>query len=281
MPPLIQDESGLAAIAREKALETVLAYGPKVVAAAAILVLGWFGVKIATGIVRRLLNKASIEPTLIGFVCNATKMALMTFVVVAVIERLGVKTSSFVAILAAAGFAIAFALQGSLGNFAAGVMIIFFRPFKAGDFVELAGISGVVLEVQIFSTKLRTGDNKLIIVPNGSAMGGNIVNYSAHDTRRVDLVFGIGYDDDIAQAKAVLERLVTADKRIHADPVHSIVVAELADSSVNFRMRVWVDAGDYSGVYFDMLENVKLAFDAESISIPYPQTDVHLHDRRA
>ena len=169
--------------------------------------------------------------------------------------------------------------QGSLANFAGGVLVLMFRPFRVGDYIDAQGVEGTVKEIQIFSTIINTGDNKTIVVPNGALSNGIITNYSMEATRRVDFVFGIGYDDDIAKAKAVLERLVGEDSRIHADPAHLIVVSELADSSVNFRMRVWVDAGDYSGVFYAMTENVKLAFDAENISIPFPQTDVHLHNQ--
>jgi len=239
--------------------------------------IGWWTAKALRGILRKLLQKRGIDGTLIGFLSSIVYMALMTMVVIASLGKLGVQTTSFVAILGAAGLAIGFALQGSLSNFASGVMIIFFRPFKAGDFVEVAGVAGVVLDVQVFATTLKTGDNKKIIIPNGSITGGNIVNYSAHDTRRVDLVFGIGYDDDIKKAKEILERILKEDERILADPAPVVAVSELADSSVNFICRPWVKTSDYWAVYWALTEKVKLEFDANDVTIPFPQRDVHMH----
>lgn len=240
-------------------------------------IIGWWVAKFLRSMIKKVLTKRGVDSTLTSFLCSILYMALMTMVVIASIDRLGVKTTGFVAILGAAGLAVGFALQGSLANFASGVMIIFFRPFKAGDFVEVAGTSGVVLEVQVFATTLKTGDNKKIIIPNGSITGGNIVNYSAHDTRRVDLVFGIGYDDDIKKAKEILERMLKDDERVLADPAPVVAVSELADSSVNFICRPWVKSGDYWAVYWDMTEKVKLDFDAAGVSIPFPQQDVHMH----
>jgi small conductance mechanosensitive channel len=205
-------------------------------------------------------------------------MLALTMVIIAALGRLGVNTSSFVAVIAAAGLAIGFALQGSLANFAAGVMLIFFRPFKVGDYVEAGGVSGTVEEVQIFMTALKTPDNKAVVVPNSSITGGNIVNYSAKPIRRVDLVMGIGYGDDIKRAKQVLEQVVSEDDRVLDDPAPTIAVLELADSSVNFAVRPWVRTPDYWSVYFDLTERIKLEFDARGISIPFPQRDVHLHE---
>jgi small conductance mechanosensitive channel len=206
---------------------------------------------------------------------------LMALVVISALGQIGVNTTSFAAIIGAAGLAIGFALQGSLSNFAAGVMLIIFRPFKAGDFVEAGGVAGVVEDVQVFATVIRTGDNKEITVPNSSITNGSITNYSAKPTRRVDMVFGIGYGDDIKQAKQILHDLVAADPRILADPPVTIAVSELADSSVNFVCRPWVNSGDYWPVLFDITENVKLEFDKNGISIPFPQTDVHVHQQSA
>jgi small conductance mechanosensitive channel len=188
-----------------------------------------------------------------------------------------VETTSFIAILGAAGLAVGFALQGSLSNFAAGVMLIIFRPFKSGDFIEAGGTIGVVEAIQIFNTVLRTPDNKMVIVPNSNITGGNITNYSAKEDRRIDMVFGIGYDDDLKKAKEILERLISEDSRILKDPAPTVAVSELADSSVNFVVRPWVKTSDYWAVYWDFTEKVKLTFDAEGISIPYPQQDVHMH----
>jgi small conductance mechanosensitive channel len=192
---------------------------------------------------------------------------------------IGVETTSFVAILAAAGFAIGLALQGSLGNFAGGVLILLFKPFKVGDFIEAQGETGSVKKIQIFNTILTTGDNKTIIIPNGPLSNGNITNYSTQDTRRVDMVFGIGYDDDIKKAKTILEKMIKSEKRAIRLEDSLVAVGELADSSVNFKVRVWVNSGDYWGVYHDFHENVKLTFDKEGISIPYPQMDIHQYKK--
>jgi small conductance mechanosensitive channel len=199
----------------------------------------------------------------------------------AAISQLGIQTTSFIAVLGAAGFAVGLALQGSLGNFAAGVMMIIFRPFKAGDFIEAAGIAGVVEDIGIFTTTLRTGDNKTIIVPNGQVTSGIIVNYSTKETRRVDLTVGVSYDDDIDKVREVIKGIIAADERIHSEPEPVIVVSALADSSVNFAVRVWVDAGNYWPVNFHLQETIKKRFDEEGISIPYPQQDVHIHQVNA
>ncbi len=262
-------------------VEMALTYGPKLVLAVIVLLVGLWVVNRLVKLMGIAMQKSAAEPTLARFLGNLVSIGLKALLLISVASMIGVETTSFIAIIAAAGLAIGLALQGSLANFAGGVLILMFRPFKVGDFIDAQGVTGTVKEIQIFSTIINTGDNKTIIVPNGALSNGIITNFSKESTRRVDFVFGIGYDDDIAKAKAVLERLVGEDTRIHADPAHLIVVSELADSSVNFTMRVWVNATDYSGVYFDMTENVKLAFDAENISIPFPQTDVHLHNQSA
>jgi len=259
--------------AKDWALEN----GPSVLMALAIFVIGRWVAKMIAGIIRRVMTKRGIDSMLVGFIANMVYMALVAFVVVAALEKLSVNTSGFVAIIGAATFAIGFALQGSLANFAAGVMIMIFRPFKAGDFIEAGGAAGIVEEVGVFATMIRTGDNKRIIVPNGGITGGNITNYSAKETRRVDLVFGIGYDDNIKDAKDLIQGLLDADDRILKDPEPTIGVLELADSSVNFAVRPWVKTADYWGVYFDLHEQFKLKCDEKGISIPYPQRDVHLH----
>jgi len=201
-------------------------------------------------------------------------------VVLAALSQLGIQTTSFIAILGAAGLAIGLALQGSLANFAAGFLMIIFRPFKVGDFIEGAGVAGVVEQIQIFTTILRTPDNKTIIVPNAGLSNGNITNYSTKDTRRVDLTVGASYDADIRHVKQVLEGIIAADQRILPDPAPMIVVSELADSSVNFVVRVWVKSPDYWGVFFNANEQVKLRFDEEGIGIPYPQRDVHVYEHK-
>ncbi len=252
-------------------------YGPAVLKALATLIIGWIVAKIITGVVRRLMIKSKVDPTLSGFAGKLTYMVLMTLVAISAIQTLGVATTSFVAVIGAAGLAIGFALQGSLANFAAGTMLILFRPFKVGDYVEAGGVSGIVEELEVFVTTLRTPDNKKVIVPNAIISGGTITNYSANPTRRIDLVFGIGYDDDLKKAKKILEEILAKDDRILKDPAVTIAVGELADSSVNFVVRPWVKTADYWDVHFDLTEAVKLEFDAQGISIPFPQQDVHMH----
>lgn len=217
-----------------------------------------------------------MDDILIDFITSILKTILLLFVVIAAMDKLGVNTTSLVALLGAAGLAIGLALQSSLQNFAAGVMLIVFRPFKSGDFIEAAGISGSVEKINIFSSTLRTGDNREIIVPNGTIYSDVITNYSARDTRRIDMVIGIGYDSDLKLARSTLEEIVNADKRILDEPQTLIAVAELADSSVNLVLRPWVKASDYWPVKYDLNEKIKLTFDEKNISIPYPQMDIHL-----
>jgi small conductance mechanosensitive channel len=258
-----------------QALLTV--YGLKVIAALAIFIIGKMIAKAVKAGIAKTMTKAKSDPILISFTTNMVYAALLAFVIIAALGQLGIQTTSFIAILGAAGLAIGLALQGSLSNFSAGVLMIIFRPFKQGDFIEGAGVAGIVEEVHIFNTVLRTGDNKTIIIPNDALMGGNIINYSTQPTRRLDLVVGIGYDDDIKKAKNILNELMANDERILKDPAPTLGLLELADSSVNFAVRPWVNSSDYWGVHFDLLESIKLRFDAEGISIPYPQQDVHLH----
>jgi len=253
----------------------VIPWGINIVFAALIYIIGRIVAKIIIGIVRKVLNKADMDNILIDFVCSILSTALLLFIIIAALNQLGVDTTSLIALLGAAGLAVGLALQGSLQNFASGVMLIVFRPFKAGDFVDAGGVSGTVEKISIFSTQMRTGDNREIIVPNGSIYGGTITNFSARDTRRIDMVFGIGYDDDLKKAQDILRSLVESDDRILKDPSALIAVSELADSSVNFVVRPWVKSGDYWAVKYDLTENVKLAFDEQGISIPYPQMDVH------
>ena len=261
----------------EKLLDWGSLYGLKVLGAAAIFIIGRFVIGIITGIVKRILTKSKTDETLVKFLVSLTKTALLVILFIAVLNQLGIQTTSFVAIIGAVGLAIGFALQGSLDNFASGVLLIAFHPFKVGDYVEAGGTSGTVEEISMFSTIMKTPDNKKIIIPNSSITGSNIINYSAKDTRRVDLVFGIGYGDDMRKAKQVLERIISEDDRILKDPASVVAVSELADSSINFVVRPWVKTSDYWTVYWDLTEKVKLTFDAEGISIPFPQRDVHLH----
>jgi small conductance mechanosensitive channel len=242
-----------------------------------ILAIGFWGAKLITRLVKGLLDRREVDPALTGFVGNLVNAVVLTFAVIAALNQLGIQTTSLVAIVGAAGLAIGLALKDSMGNFAAGVMILIFKQFKAGDFIEAAGVLGIVETLNIFSTQLRTADNKTIFVPNGKLVGDNIINYSTKPTRRVDLVIGVSYNADLSHVKSVLEDILANDSRILKDPAPTIGVLELADNSVNFAVRPWVDAADYWGVYFDLHAGVKTRFDKEKIGIPYPQRDVHIH----
>jgi len=252
-------------------------WGLNLVLAVVIFIVGRWIAQWVTSMVGKALAKTDMEDTLERFLCNIVYTALLAVVVIAAIGQLGVETTSVLAIFGAAGLAVGLALQGSLSNFAAGVLIVAFRPYKVGDFIEAGGEAGTVVEVQIFTTVLNSGDNKKIIVPNAQVMSGTITNYSTNGTRRVDLVFGIGYDDDIDKAYSVLKRILDADDRILKDPAYGIALNELADSSVNFNVRPWVNSSDYWGVYNDLTEQVKRKFDEAGLSIPYPQQDVHMY----
>ena len=257
-----------------------LQYGVKLLMALVIFVVGKWIVKRLSVVLEKLMEKNAVDPAIRHFTGSLVYYALLIFVCIAALGQLGIQTASFVAIVGAAGLAVGLALQGSLSNFAAGVLLLIFRPFKVGDFVEAAGTSGVIQSIQIFTTELHTGDNKKVIVPNGRIISGNIINYSANDTRRVDLVFGIGYQDDIDAARAVIESLLAADERVLDEPKPLVAVVALADSSVNFVCRPWVKSSDYWPVHYSLTEAVKKAFDANGISIPFPQRDVHLHQQQ-
>ncbi len=264
----------------EKIQEMGILYGTKILGALIILVVGfWLAKLIKKGVVK-LMEKREVDPTLISFMASLLHVALKIFVIVAALEKLDIKTTSFIAILGAAGLAIGLALQGSLANFAAGVLMIIFKPFKVGDVIDAAGSVGSVLEIGIFTTILKSPDNKKMIVPNAAVTGGTITNVNTFGTRRVDLVAGIGYGDDIDKAKKVLNEIIAADSRILKDPAPTIAVVELADSSVNFVVRPWVKSADYWGVYFDTTETIKKRFDEEGISIPFPQRDVHIYEHK-
>ena len=267
----------LSTIDQELLLTYAIEYGTALIGAIFIFIIGRVVARTLTKLLRKGLSHADVDETLVRFAGNLAYGLLMTMVIIAAISQLGVETTSLAAIIAAAGLAVGMALQGSLGNLAAGVMIILFRPFKLGDFVEIAGTAGVVNDISIFTTTLKTPDNKTIIIPNSGATGGNIINYSTESTRRVDMVFGIGYDDDIKKAKETLTRLLEADSRVLKTPEYQVAVSELADSSVNFVVRPWVNASDYWAFKFDYTEAVKETFDKEGISIPFPQQDVHMH----
>ena len=253
-------------------------FGIKVLIALVIFLVGRVIARMIARGLRKVMQAQSVDKILETFVSNLVYWAVMIFVIIAAINQVGIQTTSLIAIMGAAGLAVGLALQGSLSNFAAGVLIVVFRPYRVGDFVEAAGISGVVLQVQILTTILKTGDNKQIIVPNSQIMGSIITNYSANDTRRVDMVVGVSYDDDLDKVRATLEELIAADDRILEDPAPMIAVSELADSSVNFVVRPWVKTADYWGVMFDLTEAIKKRFDQEGISFPFPQQDVHLYN---
>ena len=261
----------------DKIYQLLTVYGLKALAAVAIFIIGRWVAKGVRKLVERLMNKSKVDPTLITFTSNMTYIGLLAFVVIAALGQLGIQTTSFIAILGAAGLAVGLALQGSLSNFAAGFLLIIFRPFKVGDLVEAAGVFGVVEAIQIFTTQLKTPDNKTVIVPNAKLTDDNIVNWTVKGTRRVDMVFGIGYEDDIDKARSLMADIIAEDTRILKTPEPQISVSELADSSVNFVVRPWVKVEDYWGVFFDLTEKIKKAFDANDISIPFPQRDVHVY----
>lgn len=252
-------------------------FGVQAVLAILIFYVGRMVARAITNGIRKLMQKQEADKILQSFVSNLVYWLMMTFVIIAAINQLGIQTTSLIAVMGAAGLAVGLALQGSLSNFAAGVLIVMFRPYRVGDYVEAAGVSGSVEQVQILSTVLKTPDNKKIIIPNSSIMSSIITNYSANDTRRVDLVFGVSYSDDLDKVRAILEEITGADDRILKDPECVIQVHELADSSVNFVCRPWVSTSDYWAVYWDLTEKVKKRFDQEGISIPFPQQDVHVH----
>jgi small conductance mechanosensitive channel len=251
-------------------------WGLKVLAALAIFIIGrWLAHRLANG-VAVATERAKVDATLTRFLRSVVYMALLVMVALAAAQQVNVPIASFFAILGAAGLAIGLALKDSLANFSSGVMLVFFRPFKAGDFVDAGGVSGTVTEISIFNTIMKTPDNRIITVPNGQIYAGSITNYSAESTRRIDLVFGIGYDDNVVSAKQIMQSVIDADERILKDPAPVIMMLELADSSVNFAVRPWVASSDYWGVRGDLLEGIKKALEDNGLSIPYPQRDVHL-----
>jgi small conductance mechanosensitive channel len=256
---------------------TGLEFGINLVTAIIIFYVGRLIVRLLTRGLRKVMDAQQVDKTLVSFASNLISMVLLTFVIIAAISQLGIQTASFIAVLGAAGLAVGLALQGSLSNFAAGVLIVFFRPYKVGDFVEAAGVAGSVMDVQILTTVLKTGDNKRVIVPNAQIMGSIITNYSANDTRRVDMVIGVSYSDDLDKVRSTLEDIIAAEDRVLDEPACTIAVSELADSSVNFIVRPWVATSEYWNVLFDLTETIKKRFDKEDISFPFPQQDVHLY----
>ncbi|MDP2716841.1 mechanosensitive ion channel domain-containing protein [Rheinheimera sp.] len=256
--------------------EVLLGYLLQIIAAIVIFYIGRF---IARG-VRRFLERSllsrGVDKAVVSFVCSIVYVIIFIATALMALSQIGVQTTSFIAILGAAGLAVGLALQGSLANFASGILIILFRPFKSGDFIDAGGITGTVDKIEIFQTIMKTPDNKLVIVPNAQITGGAITNYSAEPIRRVDLLIGISYDADLRKAKQILTDIIKQDSRVLAEPAPVIAVAALADSSVNIHLRPWVNSADYWGVYWDTLEKVKLTFDEQGIGIPFPQMDVHI-----
>lgn len=261
----------------EEFIPMITGWGMKLIVALVIFFIGRWVAKVITRAFRRAISRGKIDETLESFLGNIVYVILMVAVILAAVDTLGVNITSLLAIVGAAGLAIGLALKDSLGNFAAGVMLISFRPFAKGDFVEVAGTSGSVDEVRIFNTILTTPDNKKITIPNALITADAITNYSALDTRRVDLVIGVGYDDDLKQARDTITQVVTGHDKVLDEPEFKIFVSELADSSVNFNVRPWVKTDDYWTVYGDLLESLKVELEAAGCNIPYPQRDVHLH----
>lgn len=260
----------------EQWMPMVIEYGTALLLAIVIFYVGRMVVGRIVSVCNRIMLSRGMDETLVNFVCSILRWVGLLFVAIAALSQLGVDTTSLVALLGAAGLAIGLSLQSSLGNFAAGVMLIIFKPFKKGDFVEAGGAMGVIDSVSIFTTTMTTPDNREVIVPNGSIIGGNITNFSARPTRRVDMVFGISYGDNLHRAKTILEEIIAADPRVLAEPAPVITVGALADSSVNFLVRPWVNAADYWAVLWDTTEAVKLRFDEADITIPFPQMELHM-----
>ncbi len=253
----------------------IVPWSVKILVALLIFLIGQLIAKIIARVLGKVLRHTKLDKILVDFIQSLVNALLLVFVIVAALDQLGVNTNSVIAVLGAAGLAIGLALQGSLQNFAAGFMLLIFRPFKDGDFVEAAGTSGIVEKIGIFSTTLRTGDNKEVIIPNGSIYSSNIINYSKRATRRIDMIFSIGYGDDIRLARDVIATIIKNESRILFEPEPQIVVGELGASSVNFFVRPWVKTEDYWDVRFSLNEKIKIAFDDHGITIPFPQMDVH------
>lgn len=258
-------------------IESLIPLGSKLLIAIAIWLIGFWVIGKIIKVIKRMMNLRQFDEALTGFLLAIISAVLKIVVLLAAIEQLGVDTTSLLAILGAAGLAVGLALKDSLSNFAAGVMLIIFKPFKIGDFVEAGGVAGVVEKIAIFNTIFRSPDNKEIIVPNSQVYGGTIVNVSAKPTRRVDMIFGISYDDDMKKARQLMLDVINADERVLKEPEVVIAVNELADSSVNFVVRPWVNSPDYWAVKWDLTEKIKDSFDNNGITIPYPQQDVYMH----
>ena len=265
----------------DQVISLAIDYSPKLIMAIVTLFIGFWVIKRLVNVLEAGLNAKQVDQPLVYFLGNLANILFKGLLIISVASMIGIETASFIAAFGAAGLAIGLALQGSLGNFAGGVLILFFKPYKIGDLIEAQGHLGVVKEIQIFNTILTSPTNKRIIIPNGAMSNGSIVNFTSEGVLRVDLVVGVSYDADIKQAKEVLENILKNDDRVLKDPAYTVAVSELADSSVNFVVRPFVNVADYWGVYFDVTEKAKLELDAANISIPYPQRDVHLYKHEA
>lgn len=261
----------------EQIIDLIWNYGPNLILALVTLIIGLWVIGILTRAIGGAMNKRNVDPSLAPFLKSLISAVLKVMLIISVIGMVGVEATSFVAVLGAAGLAVGLALQGTLQNFAGGVIILLLKPFKVGDFVDAAGYSGTIHAIQIFNTYLKTPDNKTIIIPNGELANSSMTNFSTEPRRRVDWTFGVGYGDNADKARKVLMDLITADQRILSDPEPFIGLSELADSSVNFVVRVWVESADYWAVFFDMNESVYKKFTEEGLNIPFPQMDIHLH----
>ena len=262
----------------DKALGLLFEYGPNVLLAILTLFVGLWIIKLLGKGFGRAMQKAKVESSLEKFLLSLVRILLKVLLVISVISMLGVQMTSFIAMLGAAGLAVGLALQGSLANFAGGVLLLLFKPFKVGDFIDAQGFLGTVNAIQVFNTVLKTPDNKTIVIPNGNLSNGSITNFTVEENRRVEWTFGIGYSDDLNKAKDILVQLVKSDSRILENPESLVAVSELGDNSVNIVVRGWVKLADFWSVYFDMQEKVKLTFDEQGISIPFPQRDVHVYN---
>lgn len=263
----------------EKAVEMAMNYGPKLILAVIVLIAGLWIIRGVNGLAVKSMERSNVDVSLQKFLSSLISISLKVLLLISVASMVGIATTSFIAVLGAAGLAVGLALQGSLANFAGGVLLLLFKPYNAGDVIEAQGYLGTVSEIQIFYTVLKSFDNKTIVIPNGALSNGSITNYSTEKVRRADMTFGISYDDDIQKAKNLLNRLIDEDSRILKDPAPAVLVSELADNSVNFSVRVWCNNEDLWNVYFDMHERVKINFDKEGLSIPYPQREVHVYQK--
>lgn len=259
-----------------KIYDFLVEYGLRILGALIIFIVGRWVARLVSGLAAKAMKRAKMDETLVRFIGDLCYVGVLAFVIIAALAKIGIYAGSFVAVLAAAGLAVGLALQGSLSNFASGILMLIFKPMRIGDFVEAGGAKGSVKEIGIFTTVLNSPDNVRVIVPNSQVMGGNISNYTINGTRRVDMVIGVSYEDDLKKTKEVIERVLGAEERILPDPAPVVAVSALGDSSVSFVVRPWVNVADYWGVYFDLTAKIKVALEENGITIPFPQHDVHI-----